>query len=115
MMKMYLKVYEVQDLISGTSDNGNDWEKQQVVFVDDMNKYYAVDFMGERKTRVTKTLKKGDLCEVTFEPQSRQWEDKWFTNLNGISVTVLQKKMGFTSDEPSKGEEVRMPEEESAF
>ena len=30
-MKIIGKVYKVDDLISGQSDNGNDWEKQTVI------------------------------------------------------------------------------------
>ena len=90
-MKQYLKVVEVQDLISGTSNNGIDWEKQTVVFekTGDGKRQLAIDFMGERRTRTTKKLRPGQLCEVAFEPNSRKFEDKWFTNLEGYSVTPL--------------------------
>lgn len=91
-MKIYAKVVEVGELISGTSDNGNDWEKQQVVFETThaaTPKHLAIDFMGERKTKTTKKLKKGQLCEVIFEPTSRKWGDKWFTNLEGYEVSPL--------------------------
>lgn len=92
-MKEYMKVLEVGELISGNSENGNDWEKQQVVFEKTGGlkaRYLAVDFMGERKTRTTKKLKPGMLCEVTYEPDSHKWGDKWFTNMEGISVVPLQ-------------------------
>lgn len=88
-MKIYGKVVEVQPLISGTSDNGNDWEKQSVVFetTGEKPRTLAIDFMGERKTKVTKRLSVGQFCEVVFEPISRRWEDKWFTSLEGYKVT----------------------------
>lgn len=88
-MKTFVKVVEVLPLISGTSDNGNDWEKQTVVFetTDVGPRMLAIEFIGERKTRVTKRLKVGQLCEVVFEPVSRRWEDKWFTHLEGYKVT----------------------------
>ena len=91
-MKIYAKVEEVDDLISGTSDNGVDWEKQTVVFstTGDRPKMLAIDFMGERKTKTTKHLKPGMLCEVVYEPNSRKYEDRWFTNLEGYAVTPLQ-------------------------
>lgn len=92
-MKEYMKVLVVGEVISGTSDNGNDWEKQQIVFEKTSGtkpRTLAVDFMGEKKTRTTKKLKPGMLCEVTYEPDSHQYGDRWFTNLEGISVTPLQ-------------------------
>lgn len=90
-MKIYAKVEEVDELISGTSDN-NGWEKQKVVFstTGDRPKMLAIDFMGERKTKTTKHLKPGMLCEVVYEPNSHKFGDRWFTNLEGYAVTPLQ-------------------------
>lgn len=100
-MKIYAKVEEVDELISGTSDNGTDWEKQTVVFstTGDKLRMLAIDFMGERKTKITKHLKPGTLCEVVYEPNSRKYSDKWFTNLEGYAVTPMQA----ISAEPSEG------------
>lgn len=112
-MKIYAKVVEVGELISGTSDNGNDWEKQQVVFETThaaTPKHLAIDFMGERKTKTTKTLQKGQLCEVVFEPTSRKWEDKWFTNLEGYAVTPL-----VAADAPKDTVATMPPEEELPY
>ena len=91
-MKDYMKVHLVDDLISGTSDNGNDWEKQLVVFetTGDAKKLLAIEFMGEKKTRVTKALKEGDICEVVYSIFSREYEGKWYTRLDGLSVTKMQ-------------------------
>lgn len=90
-MKEYLKVEKVLDLIEGTSDT-NHWEKQTVVFSTTGNNsvMLAIDFMGERKTKTTKHLKRGQLCEVSYFARSREYGDKWFTNLEGYSVKLLQ-------------------------
>ena len=92
-MKIFAKVHVVGDVISGTSDNGNDWEKQTIVFQiqdEERERFLAVDFMGERKTRTTKTLKPGDLCEVNYTVSSTAYMDKWYTHAEGINVTPLQ-------------------------
>lgn len=90
-MKEYLKVEKVLDLIEGESGTNN-WEKQTVVFTTTGNKpvLLAIDFMGERKTKITKHLKNGQLCEVSYFARSREYGDKWFTNLEGWSVKLLQ-------------------------
>lgn len=94
-MKQLLKVAEIGEVISGTSSNGVDWEKQQVVFntTDSKNTMIAIDFMGERKTKLSKALKVGQICEVTFtiESHSNEAGDKWFTNLNAVSLTPFEK------------------------
>lgn len=91
-MKIYAKVHAVLDLISGTSDNGNDWEKQTVVFQtqEEKQRFIAIDFMGERKTKTTKHLKPGVLCEVNYTVSSTAYMDKWYTHAEGLSVTPLQ-------------------------
>lgn len=49
-MKTFARVIEICPIISGTSDNGNDWEKQTIVLetlgLEPMT--LAVEFMGER-------------------------------------------------------------------
>lgn len=104
-MKQYMTVMLLDDVISGTSDNGNSWEKQMVVFetTGDSKKPLAVEFMGERKTKVTKQLKPGQLCEVVFEPVSREYEGKWYTRLDGISVTPLEKAQQQEEEKPVEG------------
>ena len=94
-MKMLLKVAVIGEVVSGTSSNGVDWEKQQIVFntADSQNTQIAIDFMGERKTKLSKALKVGQICEVTFaiESHANPTGDKWFTNLNAISLVPFEK------------------------
>lgn len=90
-MKEVMKVYLVDELIEGTSSNGNPWEKQMVVFeaIGGANRKLAVSFMNERKTRVTKKLQVGQYCEVTYDISSREYEGKWFTQVDGIAIVPL--------------------------
>lgn len=92
-MKQLLKVAVIGEVISGTSSNGVDWEKQQVVFntTDSQNTMIAIDFMGERKTKLSKALKVGQICEVTYTVESHEVGEKWFTNVNAISLTALER------------------------
>lgn len=94
-MKMLLKVAEIGEVLSGTSSNGVDWEKQQVVFntTDSQNTPIAIDFMGERKTKLSKALKVGQICEVTFVVESHAplAGGRWFTNLNAISLVPFER------------------------
>lgn len=91
-MKAFAKVTELCPIISGMSDNGNDWEKQTVVFetLALEPQTLAVEFMGERKTKQTKTLQVGQQVEVNFVIRCNTYQDKWYTRLDGISVRPLQ-------------------------
>lgn len=91
-MKAFAKVTELCPIISGMSDNGNDWEKQTVVFetLALEPQTLAVEFMGERKTKQTKPLQVGQQVEVNFAIRCNSYQGKWFTRLDGISVRLLQ-------------------------
>lgn len=110
-MKANAKVLEVGLLISGESDNGTPWEKQQVV-VETLElepQQLAIDFMGERRTKTTKTLKTGDEVTVSFGIRCRKWADKWFTNLEGYGIQLTKKLdagEGQEGKEPPAGPEL---------
>ena len=115
-MKVRGKVLEVEPLVSGTSDNGNDWERQQVI-VETLEldpQVLAVDFMGQRRTEITKTLKPGDIVIIEFKVRCRKWGDKWFTGLDGTFISVESRLGGQTAEAPTDPP-VQMPEEDDMF
>lgn len=103
-MKEILKVERVLDLKEGQSDNGVFWEKQTVVFsrMGDSPTMLAVTFVGERKTKVTKCLVVGQVCEVTYGVKSREFEGKWYTDVEGFSCALLQRVQEPENTTPEK-------------
>lgn len=109
-MKILGKVHCVCELVQGESSNGQPWEKQTLV-IDTSNdaskpRYTAIEFMGEKKTAVTKLLQPGDIVEATFGIICTEWKGendekpKWFTKLDGYGV----RKFAQTESSP-EGEE----------
>lgn len=92
-MKVLGKVHFLDEVLSGTSDNGNSWEKQTVVVRvpgENDDRFLAIEFMGERKTQTTRLLQVGQTVDVTFAINSREFQGKWYTRLDGISIVPLQ-------------------------
>ncbi len=93
-MKTFARVIEICPIISGTSDNGNDWEKQTIVLetlgLEPMT--LAVEFMGERKTKQTKLLKMGQQVEVDFVIRCNKYLDKWYTRLDGLKAKPMEEE-----------------------
>ena len=93
-MKTFARVIEICPIISGTSDNGNDWEKQTIVLetlgLEPMT--LAVEFMGERKTKMTKLLKMGQQVEVDFVIRCNKYLDKWYTRLDGLKAKPMEEE-----------------------
>lgn len=111
-MQAILKVYKTDVVISGESDNGNSWEKQKVIFyLPNSEKKLAIDFMGEKKTAITKTIKPGQLCNVTYNVESREVGYKWFTNANGISIVPLSPAVQPEVSGQAPQSNVQMPPE----
>lgn len=100
-MKVVAIVKEVCPIISGTSDNGNDWEKQQIVYetCDIEPKVLAVEYMGERKTKVSKTLKVGDKVDITFSIRCNEYMGKWYTRLEGGNISLVERKAVVAAEE----------------
>lgn len=98
-MNVLGKVHVVTDVVSGESSNGQPWEKQTVVIEEQTPgkpHYVAVEFMGENKTAVTKTLKKGDLVVANFYIVCTEYTNpttgvtSWFTKLDGSKIDKLK-------------------------
>ena len=90
-MKAFCKVIKTEPVVSGTSDNGNVWERQTVI-LETMGvepQTLVVDFMGERRTSKTKSLQPGQEVEVTFAIKCTEYMGKWFTKLEGYSIAPL--------------------------
>lgn len=90
-METLAKVKKLEPVVEGQSANGNDWSKQTVVFETPEGKTLAVEFFGDRRTEKTKKLKVGQLCNVVWVPESHQYEDKWFSKLVGLKLSVYEK------------------------
>ena len=110
---------EVCPVVSGTSDNGNDWEKQTVVFetLALEPQTLAIEFMGERRTKQTKPLKVGQQVEVTFGINCREYQGKWYTRLDGFGVTPMKPE---EAPKPAEGEQTQIamppaPEEDLPY
>lgn len=102
---------EVCPVVSGTSDNGNDWEKQTVVFetLALEPQTLAVEFMGERKTKQTKPLKVGQQVEVNFTIRCNEYQGKWFTRLDGLSVKPMGAEAAPAAAPAGEQAQMKMP------
>lgn len=97
-MKQVLKVHTVDIVVSGTSAQGKDWEKQMVVFKLEDEKRLAVTFFGSDLVAITKTLQPNQLCEVVYNVESREYNGKWYTDVKGMRIApLMQGTMQFSS------------------
>lgn len=79
------KVVQVLEVESGTSKAGNPWKKQNFVIETSAQypKKVCLQLFGEN---VNSCPSVGDEVKVSFDAESREWQGRWFTQLNAWKV-----------------------------
>ncbi len=85
-MELDLLVTKILPPISGQSARGA-WTKQEVIFEipSEFNRKLCVGFMGDRVQMVS-SLSVGELVKVYFNVESREFNGKWYTNVNAWKI-----------------------------
>lgn len=84
------KVLEILPPVSGQSARGT-WERQTVVFEQPQKQYgkeIAVTFMN--KGQEVASLRVGESYTVSFDIESRKYQDRWYTDVRAWRVQPLQ-------------------------
>lgn len=87
-MEIQGRTIAVLPIESGTSAKGNTWQKQIFVIETFGNfpKKVAFQLFGDRVQDCPSIGKK---VNVSFDAESREWNGKWFTQLNAWKVDAL--------------------------
>lgn len=79
---------------SGTSKSGNPWKKKEYV-LETFGQYpRKVKFtvFGDRSDTLVFTP--GDSVRISVDVESRQWQDKWFTDVNCYASSPITQPIG---------------------
>lgn len=89
-MKLIAKFVKSLDAVSGETDRGQ-WVRGGMVVrtFGDNEKLVALTAFGEEKVKLTQQFCIGDVVEVDFVPESREFGEKWFTDLRLIRCKLL--------------------------
>lgn len=89
-MKLIAKFVKSLDVVSGETDRGQ-WVRGGMVVrtFGDNEKLVAVTAFGEEKVKLTQQFHIDDVVEVDFAPESREFSDKWFTDLRLVRCKLL--------------------------
>ena len=101
-LKVSGKIEKILPVESGTSKAGKEWKKQNFVINTgaEFNPTICFSVFGDEKVdNLTKYNKEGDEVEVHFNVSSREWEGKYFHNVDAWRI----EKVGATVSDPSEG------------
>lgn len=93
-MEVLGKIIVVGENIAGTSKStGKTWVNKTIVIEtgDTTPKKLAFTVTGEERVSDCQSLKIGDLVRVRFEPRSREYEGRWFSELIAWGFEVMNQ------------------------
>ena len=82
------------EIQQGTSQNGYDWARQIIVLdVASFNGTFSKIALTAQNQRVDDLMNYqiGDRVEVGYSVTAREWDGKWFNNVDLVSITFLEE------------------------
>ncbi|MBN2635049.1 MAG: DUF3127 domain-containing protein [Prolixibacteraceae bacterium] len=81
------KIEKILDAESGVSRAGNQWNKQEFVIetMEQFPKKVCFTLFGD-KTSMIENMSVGEEVEVSFNLESREFNGKWFHNINAWKI-----------------------------
>lgn len=85
------RLIKILPTVSGESASGNAWVRGGFVIEvgDDYPKKVAFSTFGEERTAAVNGLQVGRKVQVTYSPESREYNDKWYTDLRCTKIEVF--------------------------
>lgn len=102
-MEVIGKVVHKLAILTGSGANG-EWKKQTFVIETDGQypKKIAIDAMG-KSIEYSDKLKAGQMVTVSIDISSREYQDKWYTNINAWKIVA--EASAATTDPLEKSQE----------
>lgn len=97
-MEVKGRVFKVMPEQSGVSANGKNWLKSTFI-IETLGEYQdkiSFDVMTEKLSPLVKGLKTGEEITVHFNVKSREYQDKWFTNVTAWKID--KANVGITNE-----------------
>lgn len=82
------KLTKILSVESGVARSGNSWKKQDFVIETDDQYPKTVCFtLFNDKVSMLSTISVGDVIEISFDVESREYNNKYYHNLNAWKIT----------------------------
>lgn len=100
-MEIRGKIIVKLPLQSGTSKAGNPWSKQEYVLetMEAYPKRVHFDFFGERANQYP--LEVGDLIDLSFDIESREYNGRWYTSIRGWKADKVDPNAIAAANDPN--------------
>ena len=90
-MEIAGKLLEILPIQSGEGKNGV-WKKQDIILeLDGETSFPKKLCVGFWNDKINPNFIEGSMLKVSFEIDSREYNDKWYTNLRGLKVEEVSE------------------------
>lgn len=101
------KLVKILNPESGVARAGNSWKKQEfVVETNDQFSRKICFTLFNDKVTLLKGLAVGDDLEVSFDIDSREFNNKWFHNINAWKIDLIGQKPAPADTPPFIGDDI---------
>jgi hypothetical protein len=89
-MRLIAKFVKKLDPVFGETEKGS-WSRGGFIVrtIDDREQLVAFTAYGAERILLYSALKTDDIVEVVFVPESREFNDKWYTDLRMLNVALV--------------------------
>lgn len=90
-------IVERSEIAKGTSRNGNEWQRMHIILEIPGYKgstYKQVFQVYNEDVRNVGIYSIGDKVEVTWSMYAREWNGKWYNNVDLVQITLVDSQNG---------------------
>ena len=117
-LKLSGEIASISEIQNGTSKAGNEWKKLGFAVTtggDYPKTCYFTVFGQEKVDNFMKYNKVGQNVEVSFNVESREYNDRWYTDLNAWKVFTLKAESVVASDNGQENDKWQSPSDDLPF
>jgi len=102
-MQLTAKLLNILPLQTGTSKNGP-WKKQEIIveMAGNIPRKLCISIWGEKIDTIQ--LKIGQQLKIDFEVESREYSNKWYSEIKAWKIEVVGSNETIKIENPSKDE-----------
>ena len=97
-------IYHLSEISQGTSKSGNAWQRQSIVFEVSAGhnsvRRVVCNAGTQMVAEVNNNFKKGDLVEFSYIVSARDWQGKWYANIDLVEIAPVKSGKRAAQPEP---------------
>jgi hypothetical protein len=91
-MEITGRITKIYDTVTGISKSGSEWQKRDFVIETDDQFSKDICFTIFKHVDLLDGHREGEMVKVIFSVESREFNGKWYHNVNAFGISSIEKK-----------------------